>query len=144
MAADRLFLPVLARLHPRYRTPSVAILLQSTWSCILVLTGRYEQLLNYVVFADWIFFGLTVLTVVIFRRRVPPRTRPAGSFLTPGYPVVPVAFSVVAAAVVLSVIWADPSSALRGAVLLLAGIPIYYWYLRRSAREDIAESRIGL
>ena len=60
MAADRLFVPALATLHPRYATPSLAILVQSTWSCILALTGSYEQLANYVVFADWIFFGLTV------------------------------------------------------------------------------------
>jgi APA family basic amino acid/polyamine antiporter len=132
MAADGVFLPALARLHPRYRTPSVAILLQSTWSCILALTGRYEQLLNYVVFADWIFFGLTVCTVLVFRRRVPPHTR-SGSFLTPGYPVIPVAFSLVAAAVVLSVVWADPPSALKGLVLLAIGVPIYYWYSARNA-----------
>ena len=131
MAADRVFLPSLARLHPRFRTPAVAILLQSTWSCVLALTGRYEQLLNYVVFADWIFFGLTVFTVVVFRRRVPVASRPPGSFLTPGYPVLPMAFSLVAVAVVLSVIYADPQSALRGFLLLALGIPIYFWYASR-------------
>jgi APA family basic amino acid/polyamine antiporter len=131
MAADRVFLPALARLHPRYRTPWLAILVQSTWSCILAMTGRYEQLLNYVVFADWIFFGLTVATVVIFRRRAPLSGRPAGSFLTPGYPLVPIAFSCIAAAVVLSVVLADPASSCRGALLLAAGIPVYYWYERK-------------
>jgi len=131
MAADRVFLPALARLHPRYRTPWLAILVQSTWSCILAMTGRYEQLLNYVVFADWIFFGLTVATVVIFRRRAPLSGRPAGSFLTPGYPLVPIAFSCIAAAVVLSVVLADPASSSRGALLLAAGIPVYYWYARK-------------
>ena len=64
MAADRLFVPALATLHPRFGTPSLAIIVQSTWSCVLALTGTYDQLLNYVVFADWIFFGLTVLTVL--------------------------------------------------------------------------------
>jgi APA family basic amino acid/polyamine antiporter len=131
MAADRVFLPALARLHPRYRTPWLAILVQSTWSCVLALTGRYEQLLNYVVFADWIFFGLTVATVVIFRGRVPLPERSAGSFLTPGYPLVPILFSCIAAAVVLSVVLADPVSASRGALLLAAGVPVYYWYARR-------------
>jgi APA family basic amino acid/polyamine antiporter len=130
MAADHLFVPALGRLHPRHRTPWLAILVQSTWSCILALTGRYEQLLNYVVFADWIFFGLTVATVIIFRRRVPLADRPAGSFLTPGYSIVPVAFSSIAAAVVLSVVLADPVSASRGALLLAAGVPVYYWFAR--------------
>ncbi len=66
MAADRVFLPALSRLHPTYQTPWIAIVIQSTWSCVLALTGRYEQLLNYVVFADWIFFGLTVATLSCF------------------------------------------------------------------------------
>ena len=86
MAADGVFLPALARLHPRYQTPWVAIVIQSTWSCVLALTGRYEQLLNYVVFADWIFFGLTVATVIVFRRTHPLSQRPPGTFRAPGYP----------------------------------------------------------
>ena len=130
MAADRVFLPALATLHPVYRTPWVAILIQSTWSCVLALTGRYEQLLNYVVFADWIFFGLTVATVLVFRRTHPLAARPAGAFRAPGYPVVPVAFVLIAAAVVASVVLADPSSAFRGALLLAAGVPVFLWFRR--------------
>jgi basic amino acid/polyamine antiporter, APA family len=132
MAADGVFLPALARLHPTYRTPGLAIVLQSTWSCVLALSGTYGQLLNYVVFADWIFFGLTVAAVLVFRRTFPLERRPPDSFRAPGYPVVQIAFAIVAAAVVLSVIWADPSSALRGTLLLAAGIPVYYWFSRRT------------
>ena len=131
MAADRVFLPALSRLHPTYQTPWIAILIQSTWSCVLALTGRYEQLLNYVVFADWIFFGLTVATLVVFRRTYPLSARPPGTFRAPGYPYVQIAFVVVAAAVVLSVVRADPSSAWRGALLLAAGVPVFYWFTRR-------------
>lgn len=130
MAADGVFLPALARLHPRYRTPWLAILIQSAWSCVLALTGRYEQLLNYVVFADWIFFGLTVATLLVFRRTHPLEERPAEAFRSPGYPLLPIAFAAVAAAVVLSVVRADPGSALRGALLLGAGVPVYYWFTR--------------
>ena len=130
MAADRAFFPALAKLHPRYRTPWVAIVIQSSWSCVLALTGSYGQLLNYVVFADWIFFGLTVATVLIFRKRVPLQTRPPGTFQAPGYPIVPIAFSTIAAGVVLSVIYAEPYDAARGAALLAAGIPVYFWYTR--------------
>ena len=119
-------------LHPTYRTPGLAIVLQSAWSCVLALTGTYGQLLNYVVFADWIFFGLTVATVLVFRRTFPLERRPPGSFRAPGYPVVQIAFSAVAAAVVLSVVWADPAGALRGTLLLAAGIPVYYWFSRRT------------
>jgi APA family basic amino acid/polyamine antiporter len=98
---------------------------------VLALTGRYEKLLNYVVFADWIFFGLTVATVIVFRRTHPIATRPPGTFQAPGYPYVHAAFVIVAAAVVLSVVRADPSSALRGALLLAAGIPVFFWFARR-------------
>ena len=131
MAADRLFVPALARLHPRYRSPGLAIIVQSTWSCILALTGRYEQLLNYVVFADWIFFGLSVSTLIVFRRTVPPATRPPGTFRAPGFPVVQILFCAIAAGIVLSVVRADPPSAARGALLIAAGIPVFYWYRRR-------------
>jgi len=131
MAADRLFVPALATLHPRYATPSLAIVVQSTWSCLLALTGSYQQLANYVVFADWIFFGLTVLTVLTFRRRVPLGSRPPDAFRAPGYPIVQIAFVLTAAAVVASTIGAAPGAAARGAALLALGVPVYYWYAAR-------------
>lgn len=132
MAADGLFFPALARVHPRYRSPWVAILIQSAWSSVLAMTGRYEQLLNYVVFADWIFFGLTVATVIVFRRRIPLRTRPPGGFTMPGYPIVPIAFCTVAAIVVFSVVRDDFGRASLGALLLSLGVPVYYWFARRA------------
>lgn len=137
MAADGLFVPALARLHPRFHTPSLAIIVQSTWSCILALTGTYEQLTNYVVFADWIFFGLTVSTVLAFRRSYPLERRPADAFRAPGYPYVQIAFSTIAAGIVLSVILASPAAAAKGAILIALGIPVYFWYARR---PDTAKS----
>jgi APA family basic amino acid/polyamine antiporter len=134
MAADGVFIPALARLHPVYRTPWLAIVIQSTWSCILAATGSYERLLNYVVFADWIFFGLTVGTVLVFRRTHPVAARPADTYRAPGYPFVQILFVLVAAAVVLSVVRSDPSSAFRGALLLALGIPVFIWYSRRTSR----------
>jgi APA family basic amino acid/polyamine antiporter len=134
MAADRLFVPALATLHPRYGTPSLAIAVQSAWSCILALTGSYEQLANYVVFADWIFFGLTVLTVLSFRRSLPLSKRPPDVFRAPGYPVVQILFVLIAAAVVASVIGAAPGAAAKGAILIALGIPVYFWYARRSGQ----------
>ena len=126
-----LFFPALARLHPRYRTPGVAIVLQTLWSCVLALSGTYGQLLNYVVFADWIFFGMTVATILVFRRTLPLDRRPPQTFRMPAYPVLPVLFALTAACVVASVIWSDPRSATRGALLLAAGIPVFYWFRSR-------------
>jgi len=84
------------------------------------------------VFADCTFFGLSVGAVMIFRRTSPIDQRPEDSFRAPGYPIVPIAFTLVSAAVVLSVVRADPSSALRGALLLAAGIPVFFWFTRRT------------
>jgi APA family basic amino acid/polyamine antiporter len=131
MAADRLFVPALAKLHPRFGTPGLAIIVQSVWACVLALTGSYEQLANYVVFADWIFFGLTVLTVLTFRRSLPLSKR-GQAFRAPGYPAVQIAFVLIAAAVVASVVGAAPGAAAKGAALIAIGVPVYYWYARSS------------
>jgi basic amino acid/polyamine antiporter, APA family len=136
MAADRLFVPALATLHPRFGTPGLAIVVQSIWSCALALTGSYEQLTNYVVFADWIFFGLTVLTVLTFRRSFPLSKRPAGAFRAPGFPFVPVLFVLISAAVVASVVASAPGAAARGAALIAVGVPVYYWYARRISSKS--------
>ncbi len=134
MAADGLFFPALARLHPHYGTPGTAIVLQTIWSCVLALSGTYGQLLNSVVFADWIFFGMTVATVLVFRRTLPADERPPDTFRMPAHPILPILFALTAACVVASVIWSDPRSASRGALLLAAGVPVFYWF-RLSAQR---------
>jgi basic amino acid/polyamine antiporter, APA family len=143
MSADRVFVPALARLHPRFQTPGLAIIVQSTWSCVLVLSGTYDRLLNYVVFADWIFFGLTVATVLVFRRTLPIDRRAPGTYRAPGYPVVQLLFCAIAAVVVLSVVRADRASAARGAILIALGIPVYYCYAavqRKASKPEAQES----
>ena len=78
-----------------------------------------------------LFFGLTVGTIPVFRRRYPLDQRPPDAFRTPAYPILPIAFTIVAAAVVLSVVRADPASATRGAILLAAGVPVFFWFSRK-------------
>jgi len=131
MAADRVFVPALSTLHPRFATPSLAIVVQSAWACVLALTGSFDTLLNYVVFADWIFFGSTVLTVLTFRRLVPLARRPPGAFRAPGYPIVQILFIAIAMFVVASAVGRSPVEAAKGAGLIALGIPVYYWYARR-------------
>lgn len=129
MARDGAFVPALARLHPRFHTPAAAIVLQSAWAIVLTLTGTYGDLLNTVVFADWIFFGLTVAGLFVLRRRQPH----TDGFRTPWYPVLPVAFVLVAVVVVYSVVSTDPWRSAAGAGLLLLGIPVYHLFRRNSA-----------
>ena len=131
MAADGLFFPALSRLHPRYRTPTAAIALQCAWAVLLTLTGTYGELLDYVVFGDWIFFALAAATIYVFRRR--DGAPPAGVFRVPGYPVTPALFILAAVYVLIGSITSNPGNALRGTLLLAAGVPVF-WFWRRRGR----------
>ena len=138
MAADGLFFRFASRLHPRYRTPTGGIVIQAVWAIVLVMSGTYGQLLDYVVFGDWIFFGLIVCTLFGYRRRdasdVSPRT-----YRAPGYPLLPALFVATAAFVVMSAIWSNPRNALLGAVLIAAGIPAFiFWSGRKRVSDNAA------
>jgi APA family basic amino acid/polyamine antiporter len=135
MASDGLFFRFAARLHPRYHTPTGGILIQAVWAIVLVISGSYGQLLDYVVFADWIFFGLIVCTVFGYRRR--DRVHAAEgvhvdrTYRTPGYPVLPGLFVITAVFVVVSVIWSNPRNAMLGMGLMAVGIPAFVFWRRR-------------
>ena len=139
MARDGLFFRSFAALHPRFRTPVAAIAFQGAWAIALVFSGSYGQLLDYVTFADWIFFGAVAATLFVFRRRDAAGTRPPdGKEAPPGarlplYPWSLLFFLAAAAYVVLGAVVSNPANALRGAVLGGAGVPVdSYW--RRRAR----------
>jgi basic amino acid/polyamine antiporter, APA family len=136
MAADGVFLPRLAVLHPRYRTPSLAIVVECAWAIVLTLTGTFAQLVDYVSFGDWIFFGLTVAGLYRLRAREPD----VRGFRVPGYPWTPAIFVLAAALVVLSSIGANPRNAAIGSALLLLGVPVYYWWGRQVAVDAPARA----
>ncbi|HKD10490.1 MAG TPA: amino acid permease, partial [Thermoanaerobaculia bacterium] len=131
MGADGLFLPGLARLHPRFQTPALAIVLQAAWGIVLVLTGTFGELVDSVVFGDWIFFTLTVGAIFLFRRRYPVARREPGAFRTPGYPVVPALFVLSGILVVGSAVRSNPRRTAIGAGLLATGVPVYLFFARR-------------
>ena len=134
MAADGLFFPQFATLHPRFRTPSIAIVFQAAWAILLLFSGSYGQLLDYVVFCDWIFFGGAVLALFVYRRRDRLAGRdpaPPGSFRVPGYPLVPGLFVAAAVYVVAGSVIANPGNALRGSLILAAGVPVFLFWKRR-------------
>ncbi len=132
MASDGVFFPSLSRLHPRFATPHRAIGLQALWGILLVWTGTFAGLVDSVVFGDWIFFGLTVAAVIRFRRTHPVAARGPGSFVTPGYPLLPILFVVAAAYVVVGAIVSNPLRSGVGVLLMAAGIPIYVVCSRRA------------
>ena len=126
--ADRgLFFRGVADLHATWRTPVRAIVLQTAWAIVLVLAwGTFESLVSYVLFVDWIFFGLTAAAVFVMRRRL---GRPAG-YRVPGYPVVPLVFIGVAVWFLASTLRAQPVQAVAGALLLGIGVPVYRLWKR--------------
>jgi APA family basic amino acid/polyamine antiporter len=137
MAADGVFFPRLARLHPVRRTPAAAIALQALWASVLVLSGSFSQLVDYVAFADWIFFGLTAAALFVYRARdreqgiAPAR----GAFRVPGYPWTPALFVAAAIFVVASSIAANPRNTVIGTGLLALGVPVYWYWARAGHRH---------
>lgn len=130
MAADGLFFPAFARLHPKYRTPTAAIIVQGAWAILLLLTGKYGQLLDYVVFCDWIFFGAAVVALFVIRRRDEAAgvADPPGAFRVPGWPVTPALFVAAAVYVVVGSITSNPTNAALGCGILALGVPVFlYW-----------------
>ncbi|HEX5830662.1 MAG TPA: amino acid permease [Gemmatimonadaceae bacterium] len=129
MARDGLFFGWLAALHPRFRTPVAAIAAQGAWAVALVLSGSYGQLLDWVTFADWIFFGATAAALVVFRRHGVGK---AHGFRAPLYPWSVLLFVLAAVYVVGGSVMSNPANAVRGAALLAAGVPVYLFWRRRS------------
>lgn len=131
MARDGAFLPAAARVHPRYRTPAVAIVGQAIWSAILVLSGTFDQLLTYTGFAIILFSALAVLSLFFVRRR----GEDTKTFRAWGYPWAPAVFTLVGFAIVGNTIVNAPRPAFAGLGVMLAGVPLYWW-MRRRNRTD--------
>jgi len=125
MAKDRLFFESMGTVHPRYRTPTRSIVVQCVWACILTLTGTFDQLFTYVIFAGWIFYGLGAAGIFVLRRKFP---RPGRPYRVPGYPVVPLLFVIVATWFVVNTLITNPADSMVGLVLLALGLPFFlYW-----------------
>ena len=127
-ARGGLFFRPIGRVHPRYQTPAISIVALSAWAALLVLSGRYEQLFTYVIFASWILYGMTTAAVIVLRKKRPDLPRP---YRTIGYPFVPVLFVLVAAALVLSTLLDSPRESLMGIGLILLGLPFYFYWKKR-------------
>ena len=129
MAKDGLFFRKLAEIHPRLGTPAIAIAATALWSMVLAASGTYTQLLTYVVFTAWIFYGLGAVSVFVFRRTRPDAPRP---FRVPGYPWTPALFVLAALGIVIATLVGQPARAIAGLVALAVGMPAYLIW-RRSA-----------
>ena len=127
MARDGVFLPVAARVHPRYRTPHVALVALAVWASMLALSGTYEQLFTYVMFASSLLHMIGAFGVFRLRRRRPEVPRP---YRVWGYPAVPIVYILASGAFVLNTLIERPRESLAGLAFLALGVPVY-WYSRR-------------
>jgi APA family basic amino acid/polyamine antiporter len=132
MARDGLFFRGLAQLSPHSNVPVRAILAQAAWASVLALSGSYDTLTDSVIFASWLFYGLTTASLFVFRKRLPDAPRPYRAF---GYPVIPLIFVVATAALLLNTFIAAPRQALLGVAVLAAGLPFYWYWSRQSSSQ---------
>ena len=137
MASDGVFFPTCRQVHPRYRTPHIAIVALTTWSAILALSGSYEQLFTYVMFASILFNLATGAAIFKLRRDRPAHPRP---YRTLGYPVVPLIFIAGSAAFVINTLLERPVQSLIGIGLLLLGLPAYWYWRKKGDTQLFAES----
>lgn len=129
MARDGLFFQKLAEVHPRFGTPAWAVLSTTAISAVYALSGTFDQLLTAVVFSAWLFYGLGATAIFVFHRRAPRAVRP---YRVPWYPYTPALFVGASIAVVLNTLYTQPRISAVGVVVLLSGVPVFY-YWRRTA-----------
>lgn len=132
MARDKLFFRRLGQTHPRYKTPSASLVIQAVWAIVLTLTGTFDQLFTYVIFAGWIFYALGAAGIFILRKRSPGVRR---AYRVPFYPVVPLLFVVVATWFVVNTLIEQTADSMVGVLLLVAGVPFYRYWERTMKRS---------
>jgi len=128
MAKNKLFFQRMSKVHPQYKTPSTSLIVQCLWASLLTLTGSYDQIFTYVIFAGWIFYALGAAGIFILRKKMPDASR---AYRVPGYPWVPILFVVVATWFVINTIVEQTADSTVGLLLLLAGLPFYYYWQKK-------------
>jgi len=132
MAREGLFFKIASHIHPKFNTPSKAILIQAVWSSILVFSGSFDQLTDMLIFAAFIFYGATTLGVFILRKKMPDANRPVKAW---GYPVVPALFIIFCMTLILVTLVGKPREALIGLALIAGGLPFYWFWSRNKIPE---------
>lgn len=131
MAEDGVFFRSVASVNAKTHVPVAAIVLQSVWTAVVALSGRYEQILNYVVAMDFLFFGLTASCLFVFRKRDRMNQNIQTGYRVPGHPVTTTMFIAISWLVVANTIYKYPANSLLGMLILLLGLPVYFLWRRR-------------
>jgi APA family basic amino acid/polyamine antiporter len=125
MARNGVMFPKLGELGARSNAPVAAILAVTLWSCVLALSGTFDQLTDLTIFGQWIFYGITASAVFVLRRRMPDAPRP---YKTLGYPLTPALFLIGAVLLLGNTLQSSPVEAVVGLVLIALGLPVYFYY----------------
>jgi len=125
MARDNRFFKQAAFIHPKFQSPANALIIQCIWACILTFSGTFNQLITYIIFASWIFYGMSAGAVIILRKKKPDMDRP---YKTPFYPWIPIIFILFAIFLTVNTILEAPRDAAIGTGIILAGLPLYYYW----------------
>jgi APA family basic amino acid/polyamine antiporter len=133
MATENMMPRFLAAVHPRTRVPVRAALIQGGWAAVLAVSGTFDQITDYVVFAGWVFYGLAAVSLVVFRLRIPDAPR---GYRAPAYPWLPLLFAVVAAALLVNTLITSPRESLTGLAFIASGVPVFFW-MRRGGKATV-------
>ncbi len=145
MGRDGVFPPFMGAVHPEYRTPGPALIIQGVWGCLLLLTGTFDMLTDTLIFVIWIFYGAGAFGIFVLRKREPDAVRP---FRAPGYPWVPATFVLFSTLFLVLTVYNDIAAyraaaaagkpalinSAFGMALVLAGTPIYFYYRKRTVK----------
>ncbi len=133
MAKEGLFFKKVSKLNNKH-VPSNSLLYQGVWACLLVLSGTFDQLTDMIIFVVFIYYGLTTLGVFILRKTMPDAPRP---YKVWGYPVVPALIILFCACLVFNTVFSRPREAAIGAVLMLTGVPMYWWFKKKNTSSEL-------
>jgi APA family basic amino acid/polyamine antiporter len=131
MSRDGLFFKSVGKLHPRYKTPVAGLLVQAAWATVLCISGSYSQLLDYIIFAELVFYILTIVGLFVLRFKRPDAPRPYKAL---GYPLLPGLYIVIAAWICVVLLRYKPQYTWPGLVLVLLGIPVYLFWSSRERK----------
>ncbi|HED06530.1 MAG TPA: amino acid permease [Ignavibacteria bacterium] len=131
MARDKLFFKKLGKIHPKHGTPHTALLIQALWASILVLSGSFDTITNYVIFASWLFYGLGTFGVFVLRKKMPDAYRP---YKVWGYPYLPAIFVVFSFLFLVNTLISNTKDAAMGLILILLGLPFYFFWKYKTKR----------
>lgn len=129
MAKNNMFIKSLDKIHPKYATPHTSLVAQGLWSCVLVLTGTFDTITDYVMFASWLFYMLGAYGVIVLRKKMPDVHRP---YKVWGYPYTPMIFVIFSFLFLVNTIISDYENAAMGSLLILLGLPFYYWRISKN------------